>query len=182
MLRDINLSVAPGTPCGLFGPNGSGKSTLFKCINGLLQPKTGQVRVGGRNIVHFSRMALARALFQGPSILLLDEPTAHLDFKNQYRILDLVRDLTRQHHLTTLITLHDPNLAALYCSQLVMLKQGRVHCMGRTGDVFEESAIETLYDMKVSIQNSNHGQWFVTPWMDQGYRRSQPNGHPHGIR
>ena len=67
---------------------------------------------------------MARAIFQAPSILLLDEPTAHLDFKNQYLIMDLVQDLTRRHHLTTLVTLHDPNLAGQYCSQLlVMLKR-----------------------------------------------------------
>lgn len=109
---------------------------------------------------------LARALFQAPSILLLDEPTAHLDFKNQYRIMEMVQDLTRRHHLTTLVTLHDPNLAGQYCSQLVMLKQGRIQRKGRTVDVFEEAAIGTLYDMKVSIQNGHRGRWFVMPGMD----------------
>ena len=108
---------------------------------------------------------LARALFQDPSILLLDEPTAHLDFKNQYLIMDLVLDLTRKHQLTTLITLHDPNLAAFYCNQLIMLKQGRIHRMGKTADIFDESAIEALYDMKVSVQNGHRGQWFVMPGM-----------------
>jgi iron complex transport system ATP-binding protein len=110
---------------------------------------------------------LARAIFQAPSILLLDEPTAHLDFKNQYIVMDLVRNLTRQHQLTTLITLHDPNLAAFYCSQLVMLKQGRVHRMGSTADIFEESVIEALYDMKVSVQDNHHGRWFVMPGKTQ---------------
>ena len=244
VLRDIEFSVAPGTICGLLGPNGSGKSTLFKCINGLLKPKAGQVHISGKNIAHLSRNALARvmavvpqqttvafafsalqmvlmgrasrvgalgrpsrkdirdaaavlndlgiihlknrpfnalsggerqivllarALFQTPSILLLDEPTAHLDFKNQYRIMDMVQAMTRRHHLTSLITLHDPNLAGQYCSQLVMLKQGRVHRKGSTADIFEESAIEELYDMKVSIQNNNRGRWFVMPWMNPGY-------------
>ncbi len=240
ILRNIAFSVPPGTICGLLGPNGSGKSTLFKCINGLLKPRQGNVRIGKQSIAHLSRhtiagimavvpqqttvafafsalqmvlmgrtsrlsaigrpssadvrdaaaalydlgiphlknrpfnalsggerqiVLLARALFQNPSILLLDEPTAHLDFKNQYLIMDLVMDLTRRHHLTTLITLHDPNLAALYCHQLVMLKQGRVHRMGRTSEIFDESAIAALYDMNVSIQNGSRGQWFVMPGM-----------------
>lgn len=109
---------------------------------------------------------LARALFQSPAIMLLDEPTAHLDFKNQYLIMELVKELTRRHHLTTLITLHDPNLAARYCGQVVMLKQGRVHRKGTMADVFDQSAIETLYGMSVSIHNDHNGgrgQWFVTP-------------------
>ncbi len=106
---------------------------------------------------------IARALFQSPSILLLDEPTAHLDFKNQYHIMDMVQDLTRRHHLTTLVTLHDPNLAGQYCRQLVMLKQGRIQRKGSTADVFKESAIEALYDMKVFIQNGRRGRVFVMP-------------------
>ena len=106
---------------------------------------------------------MALALFQSPSILLLDQPTAHLDFKNQYRILDMVQDLTCRHHLTTLVTLHDPNLAGQYCRQLVMLKQGRIQQMGSTANVFEESALESLYDMKVSVQNDHRGRWFVMP-------------------
>ncbi|WP_419660885.1 putative iron ABC transporter, ATP-binding protein [Desulfosarcina variabilis str. Montpellier] len=242
VLRDIDFSVAPGTICGLLGPNGSGKSTLFKCINGLLKPRQGHVRIGGQRIAQLSRrtiagimavvpqqttvafafsalqmvlmgrasrvgamgrpsgadardaagvlsdlgiphlknrpfnalsggerqiVLLARALFQNPSILLLDEPTAHLDFKNQYRVMDIVQKMTRRHHLTTLITLHDPNLAVRYCSQLVMLKQGRVHRQGTTADVFEQQAIEALYDMNVSIQNGDRGQWFVMPGMVQ---------------
>ena len=106
---------------------------------------------------------LARALFQSPSILLLDEPTSHLDFKNQYLIMDMVQSITKSKNLTSLITLHDPNLAARYCGQMVMLKQGRVHGKGMTEDVFEERALESLYGMKVSIENGCRGRCFVMP-------------------
>jgi len=109
---------------------------------------------------------LARALFQDPSILLLDEPTSHLDFKNQYLIMDMVRSMTGSRNLTSLITLHDPNLAARYCGQMVMLKQGRVHRKGMTEDVFEEGALESLYGMKVSIENGPRGKCFVMPSPD----------------
>lgn len=109
---------------------------------------------------------LARALFQDPCILLLDEPTSHLDFKNQYLIMDLVQSMTRQKNLTSLITLHDPNMAARYCSQMVMLKQGRVHRKGMTEDVFDEHALESLYGMKVSIENGPCGKCFVMPSAD----------------
>jgi len=109
---------------------------------------------------------LARALFQNPSILLLDEPTSHLDFKNQYLIMDMVRSMTRSRNLTSLVTLHDPNMAARYCGQMVMLKQGRVHRKGMTEDVFEEGALESLYGMKVSIENGPQGKCFVMPSAD----------------
>jgi len=111
---------------------------------------------------------LARAIFQNPCLLLLDEPTSHLDFKNQHVILDMVQTITGAKNLTTIITLHDPNLAARYCSRMVMLKQGRVHRKGRTEDVFEERTLESMYGMKVSIENSCHGKCFVMPLADRG--------------
>ncbi len=110
---------------------------------------------------------LARALVQATSILLLDEPTSHLDFKNQYLIMDLVRSLTASRKLTSLITLHDPNLAASYCGQMVMLKQGRVHRQGMTDDVFEEGALESLYGMKVSVKSGPGGKSYVLPSADR---------------
>lgn len=106
---------------------------------------------------------LARALFQSPQILLLDEPTAHLDFKNQHLIMEMVQNITESKNLTTIITLHDPNLASRYCSQMVMLKQGQVYRQGMTKDVFEEDALESMYGIKVFIEESNHGKWFVIP-------------------
>lgn len=106
---------------------------------------------------------LARALFQTPKILLLDEPTAHLDFKNQHLIMEMVQTITKAKNLTAVITLHDPNLASRYCSQMVMLKQGRVHRQGMTEDVFEEEALESMYGIKVSITDTCHGKWFAIP-------------------
>lgn len=106
---------------------------------------------------------LARALYQNAKILLLDEPTAHLDFKNQHTVMDLVATVTREKKLTTLVSMHDPNLAARYCSQMVMLKQGRVHRKGITAEVFEPLALESMYEMKVSIENGCRGDCYVTP-------------------
>lgn len=130
-------------------------------ISGLKHRAFTMLSGGERQIV-----LLARALFQAPCVLLLDEPTSHLDFKNQYLIMDLVRAMTRRKNLTSLITLHDPNLAARYCGQMVMLKQGRVHREGMTEDVFDERALESLYGMKVSIENGPRGNCYVMPSAD----------------
>lgn len=111
---------------------------------------------------------LARALFQSPKILLLDEPTAHLDFRNQYLVMDRVRSITLEKKLTTLVTLHDPNLAARYCSQMVMLKQGRVHRQGITADVFEARTLGSMYGMNVSVENGCSGNCFVMPSVQNG--------------
>ena len=106
---------------------------------------------------------IARALYQAPSILLLDEPTAHLDFKNQHIIMETVRTITRARKLTAVITLHDPNLASRYCSQMVMLKQGRVHHKGRVENVFEANVLKSMYDIEVAIADNGHGKYVVIP-------------------
>lgn len=97
---------------------------------------------------------IARALCQEPRVLLLDEPTAHLDFKNQYLIMELVKDLTVEKHLATLVTLHDPNLAGRFCERLVMLKKGVVVMDGDCHEVFRESTLTEIYDLEVVIEKT----------------------------
>ena len=106
---------------------------------------------------------LARALFQDPLILLLDEPTSHLDFKNQFLIMDVIRAVTRRKQLATLITLHDPNLAARYCDRMILLKQGRVLGNGPSETVFTPAMLETVYDLKVRIENTSESGKVVIP-------------------
>ena len=72
------------------------------------------------------RVLVARALAQEPKLLVLDEPTNHLDIRYQLEILNLVRGLG----ITTLVTLHDLNLAAAYCHRLYLLANGRIVMAG----------------------------------------------------
>lgn len=118
---------------------------------------------------------LARALYQNPCMLLLDEPTSHLDFKNQHLVLDVVRAVTRARNLTTIVTLHDPNLAMRYCDRMVMMKQGRVHRQGRTDEVFDEGSLGSMYGMPLFIENGYRGESFVVPLGD---RREPPVDRP----
>lgn len=106
---------------------------------------------------------LARAMFQCPEVLLLDEPTAHLDFKNQHLILDMVKNITREKNLTTVLTLHDPNLAARYCDKVVMLKKGEVCGQGPVREMFREETIESVYGIKVMVTSHNRKDCLVIP-------------------
>lgn len=94
---------------------------------------------------------IARAIFQGADIMLLDEPTAHLDYRNQFAILRLVTGVAREKGLTVIITLHDPNLAFHYCNKIVLLKEGRIVSMGNASAVFQERILSELYDMDICI-------------------------------
>lgn len=106
---------------------------------------------------------LARAIYQNPRIILLDEPTAHLDFKNQFMVMEKVKQLTRQKGLTTVITIHDPNLASRYCDQIVMLKAGRIVTEGPFREVFTAARLGEVYDMGVRVESISNGVDIVIP-------------------
>ncbi|MGH7895574.1 MAG: ABC transporter ATP-binding protein, partial [Candidatus Binatia bacterium] len=81
------------------------------------------------------RVFLARALVQDPTVLLLDEPTTHLDLRHQAAILEVVRGRVRRDGLAAVAVLHDLNLAAMACDRLVLLAEGRVAAAGTAAEV-----------------------------------------------
>lgn len=94
---------------------------------------------------------IARALAQESPILLLDEPTSHLDFRNQHAVLSMVRKVAGDKGLTVLMTLHDPNLAAHFAHQVVLLKEGSVIADGNTEDVLTAGRLEHLYGVGIGV-------------------------------
>ncbi|MFD6949631.1 histidinol phosphatase [Nocardiopsis sp. TSRI0078] len=93
------------------------------------------------------RAQIARALTQEPSELLLDEPTNHLDIQYQLDLLELVADLP----VTTVIALHDLNLAAMYCDRLLVLREGRAVAEGTPSQVLVPSLIEEVYGVRAEV-------------------------------
>jgi len=94
---------------------------------------------------------LAMALAQEPKLLLLDEPTAHLDINHQVEILDLVKSLNREQWLTVIGAVHDLNLAALYFDRIILLKEGRIFDDGPPAEVLTEKAIEEVFSASVLV-------------------------------
>lgn len=90
------------------------------------------------------RTLWAKLLMQDPELLLLDEPTNHLDIYNQIRLLQWLRSLC-QKGKTTLIVLHDLNLAAQCCEQLILLKEGRVIAQGSPVEVLQPETISQVF-------------------------------------
>jgi len=111
---------------------------------------------------------IARALFQNTEILLLDEPTSHLDFKRQHIIMELIKTISKEKGLTTLITLHDPNTAGRYCNRLIMLKRGCVCHQGSRDTIFHTESLESIYEMKINIERTDTGTEYVIPLLNQG--------------
>lgn len=108
--------------------------------------RVGATHLGHRTFTSLSggerqRVLIARALAQQGHHLLLDEPTNHLDIRYQHEILALVRSLG----VTTLVVLHDLNLAAQYCDELIMLEHGRVAATGTPDEVLDPELIHRVY-------------------------------------
>jgi iron complex transport system ATP-binding protein len=94
---------------------------------------------------------VARALAQEPRLLLLDEPTAHLDIGHQGQIMDLLRQLNREQSLTIVVVLHDLALASLYCQRLILLHHGRLRKIGPPRRVLTKEVIEEVYQTTVRV-------------------------------
>jgi iron complex transport system ATP-binding protein len=97
---------------------------------------------------------IARALAQEPRLLLLDEPTTHLDITHQVAILDLLKRLNRERGLTVIIVLHDLNLASEYCQRLVLMREGRIYKAGRPDEVLSYQIIEEVYKTVVVVEKN----------------------------
>lgn len=97
------------------------------------------------------KVILAMALAQEPKLLLLDEPTAHLDINHQVAIMELIKGLNREQGVTVVGAMHDLNLAALYFDRLVLLKEGTIFTEGSPSAVLTEKTIRDVYGASVRI-------------------------------
>ncbi|MDH7556299.1 MAG: ABC transporter ATP-binding protein [Candidatus Methanosuratincola sp.] len=105
---------------------------------------------------------IARAIAQEPKLLLLDEPTAHLDFRNQVTTLKTVRRLSREKGIGVVMSLHDPNHALMYSDRIALMRGGEILHMGDPGDIINEGTIEEVYGIPVEMIEHN-GREFVLP-------------------
>jgi iron complex transport system ATP-binding protein len=97
------------------------------------------------------RVLIARALAQGASLVLLDEPTTALDVGHQQQVLELVDDLRHRHDLTVLTTMHDLTLAGQYADRLLLLDAGRIVAEGPADQVLTADNIARHYGASVRV-------------------------------
>ncbi|MGI4789821.1 MAG: heme ABC transporter ATP-binding protein [Janthinobacterium lividum] len=98
------------------------------------------------------RVLFARALAQQPDVLLLDEPTSSLDLRHQAETLSLARDLAHTDGKAVLAVLHDVNLAAAYCDQLVLLNHGAIVAQGTPADVLTAENLQAVYGVRAWVR------------------------------
>ena len=113
---------------------------------GLAERRVGELS-GGEG----QRVLLARALCQSTPILLLDEPTAHLDLQYQVNLSELVHDLAHHDKLAVLIALHDLNLAARYADRIALMVAGEIKALGAPREVLTPELISQAYCLPVQV-------------------------------
>lgn len=99
------------------------------------------------------RVIIARALAQEPKILLLDEPTVHLDIGYQFEILNLVKNLCEQESIVVISVFHDLNLAGQYSDKLILLNEGKIVSMGLQDEVLTSENIQRIYHIETIVKN-----------------------------
>ena len=97
------------------------------------------------------RVLLARALTQDTPILLMDEPTAHLDLRHQIDLLKLIKKQAREKDLTVLIALHDLNLASLFADRIAVVENGLLCVAGTPGETLTPEILSSVYHMQVYV-------------------------------
>ena len=98
------------------------------------------------------RAIIARALAQRPEILLLDEPTLHLDINHQFEVLDLVRKLSDEEGLTVVIVSHDLPMVVKYCDRMVLIHDHKIFAMGTPQEVLTKENMRAVFNIDAVLE------------------------------
>ena len=110
------------------------------------------------------RVLLARALAQDAPVLLLDEPTTHLDLQHREGLINLVRGLATGRKLAVLMVLHDLNMASLYADRVSLLVDGEIRAAGTPAEVLTEEELSVVYHVPVHIiPHPEYGNPLILP-------------------
>ena len=104
------------------------------------------------------RVFIARALAQEPKVMLLDEPTSALDMRHQLDILRLLKRKIKEKNICAVMTVHDLNLAGMFCDRVVLLKDKQIYAAGPTEQVITSENIQAVYGVntEVHVRNDKH--------------------------
>lgn len=128
------------------------EALLMTQTNHLRQRPISQLSSGERQ-----RVLIARAVAQNPSILMLDEPNAHLDISHQIGIFRLLQFLNQEQGMTIVVVLHDLTAAAVFCKSVALLHQGRLIKQGKPEEVITTEIIRSTYGADVFVYPSPLG-------------------------
>lgn len=119
-------------------------------------------KLAARNVCELSggqrqMVFIAQAIVREPSILLLDEPTNSLDLHRELEMLELIKELTISRNLTTVVTLHQLDMAARYADEIVVLSDGEVYAAGQPTEVLNPDMLRTVYQVNAAVHQAGDG-------------------------
>jgi len=114
--------------------------------------KISEKRMGEVSGGQVQKVLIARALTQQPSLLLLDEPTTHLDISNEIGTMDLIKGLCLEEELAVMAVFHDLNLTARYCNHALLLKEGKQMASGEISQVIQSRTIRKTFGIEVEVR------------------------------
>jgi iron complex transport system ATP-binding protein len=129
--------------------------------------RVGIEELAARSILELSSgerqlVLVARALAQDPQVLLLDEPTAHLDLRHRIHVLSLVREFAATGR-SALVVSHDLTLAARSCDRIVLLADGGVLADGKPSDVLNRENLRAAFGIDAAVERAADGLPIVVP-------------------
>lgn len=160
MQHEFDMSVAQLLSTGFLPhrrwwqwPNHAAAAAVSATLAQVGLQKQAQQRLSSLSGGEMQRLLIGRALLQQPGLLLLDEPTNHLDVRYQIEILQLIRSLG----ITVIATIHDLNLAAAFCDQLLLMEAGQIAAFGTPQQVLSVAQLSQVYGVKSCIDAHPHG-------------------------
>ncbi len=118
--------------------------------------------VGALSLGEKQRVLIAKAYVQQPRLMLVDEPTSHLDMKYKLDVMEYLNAMVKRD-MTILVAEHDISLMARYCDVCIIMKKGEIVGMGRPKDVITPELIEDVYEVNASVGFDEEGELFVLP-------------------
>jgi iron complex transport system ATP-binding protein len=156
----------------LQGRHAHGRSLRFETADDVLIAKNALAQVGASGLSdrwmdqisggEKQRVILARALAQQPLLLLLDEPTLHLDIAAQIGLLDALRRLAAQNRYTVVVVTHELNLAAEYADHIVLMQRGRCLRVGPPASIYQRELLEQVFQTPLAVEFGSNGRPRVT--------------------
>ena len=101
------------------------------------------------------RVFIARALAQEPKLLLLDEPTSSMDIKNMIHTMNMIVDLVREKQITAVVSIHDLNLASMFCDRFLFLRDHKVFAFGNDREVLTEENLLKVYGVRTRVSRED---------------------------
>jgi iron complex transport system ATP-binding protein len=152
----------------LQGRHPYGKSLRFESDQDVTIAKNALAQVGAEHLVdrwmdqisggEKQRVILARALAQQPLLLLLDEPTLHLDIGAQVDLLETLRRLAAENRYTVVVVTHELNLAGEYADQVVLLQRGKCLRVGTPAAVYQRDLLEQVFQTQLTVETGASGR------------------------